>query len=125
MIFLIGQRLRRADNDRISGMDADRIDVFHVTDRDRRVVGIPHDFVFDLLIAPNGFLDQCLVYGRKDQGIFQDMLALFRAVGKSAAGAAKRKCRPDHDRIADILRGLQTFLLCGNSLGRKDRFSDL
>ena len=38
LILLVGQRLARSHHDRVARMDADRIDVFHIADRNGRIV---------------------------------------------------------------------------------------
>ena len=62
MILFVGQRLGRADNDRIAGMDSDRIEVFHVTDGDCGIVCITHYLIFDLLKAFDALFDQDLMH---------------------------------------------------------------
>ena len=52
LIFFIAQCLRRCYNDTVSGMHADRVDVFHVADGDAVACTIPHHFVLDLF--PSG-----------------------------------------------------------------------
>ncbi len=51
MIFYIRQRLRRSDNDRIARMNADRINIFHITNRDARICMISHHFIFNFFKA--------------------------------------------------------------------------
>ena len=56
----VGQRLDRRDDDRIAGVDAERVDVLHRADGDARVVGVAHDLVLDLLPADEAPLDHDL-----------------------------------------------------------------
>ena len=70
MILLIGQGLGRAHNDRISGMNTYRIQIFHITDRDRGIVAVPHHFIFNFFITFNTFFNQHLLYRRKGQRLF-------------------------------------------------------
>ena len=51
MVFRIGKRLRRGHNDAFAGMDAQRVEVLHIADRDAVVVAVAHDLVFDLFPA--------------------------------------------------------------------------
>ena len=90
-------------------MNTHRIDVLHVADGDRRVVGVPHDLVLDLLVALDGLFHQNLMDRGQRQCVFQHQGAFLRVVGKAAAGAAQREGRPQHNGIADVLGGLQTF----------------
>ena len=69
-------------------MDSDRIQVLHVADRERGVVCIAHDFVFDLFIALDAFFNQYLMDRGKLQGFFHYHFQFFRIVSKAASGAA-------------------------------------
>ena len=37
------------------------IDILHVTDCDRRIIRIPYDFIFDLLVSFDTLLDKYLM----------------------------------------------------------------
>ena len=65
MVFLVRQRLGRADDNGIAGMDPDRIQVFHITDGDGGVIMIPHHFIFDLFKAFDALFNQDLVHRGK------------------------------------------------------------
>ena len=93
MILLVRQCLRRRYDDGVTGVDTDRIEVFHITYRDGRIVGVTDDFVFDLLIALDTLLYKYLMYRRKREGVLHHGAKFFRIVGKTAAGAAERKGR--------------------------------
>ena len=60
VILLVGERLRGAHNDRIPGVNADGIHVFHVADGNRSVVAVAHHLIFNFLVALHTFLDQDL-----------------------------------------------------------------
>ena len=62
LMLAVAQRLHRRDDHRIAGVDADRIDVFHVADDDGIVVGIAHDLILDFLEPGDAALDQTLVH---------------------------------------------------------------
>ena len=55
-----GQRLDRRDDDRVAGVDAERVDVLHRAHRDARVLGVAHHLVLDLLPADEALLDHHL-----------------------------------------------------------------
>ncbi len=61
LIFGVGKRERRGDDDRISGVDSDGIDVLHVADDDAVVGTVAQDFVFDFLPAQQRAFDQRLM----------------------------------------------------------------
>ena len=104
-------------------MDAHRVDILHVTDGDRSIVGIPHHLVLDLLIALHTLLYQYLVYRRQSQSILHDLPALFLVLRETAAGSAQGESRPQHDRVTDLLRCLHAFLHALGNDGGKNRLS--
>ena len=48
MIFRIGQRLTRSNDNALACMDAQRVKVFHIADGDTVVVTVAHHLVFYL-----------------------------------------------------------------------------
>src|SRR5437867_8066652 len=66
VIFTIAQSLTRGDYDTFPGMDAHRIEIFHVTDGDTVIVGVTHDLVFDFLPAFEELLNKNLSPMGKD-----------------------------------------------------------
>jgi hypothetical protein len=89
LIFLVGQRQRRRDGDRIAGMHAHRIDVLDRADDDAVVRLVAHDLHLVFLPAEQRFLDQNLG-GRRgvEAALATISLELFLVVGDAAAGAA-------------------------------------
>ena len=71
MIFAIGQGLAGRDHNRLAGVDAQRVHVFHVTDGDAVVEAITHHLVFDFFIMMQILLDQHL--GSEGQRAADDM----------------------------------------------------
>ncbi len=107
LVFLVGQRQRRRDGDRVAGVDAHRIDVLDRADDDAVVRLVADDFHLIFLPAEHRFLDQD--FGRR-RGIeaAADDLEEFRAVvGNAAAGAAEREGRADDGRQADVIERLR------------------
>ena len=89
------------DDDRIAGVDAQRVDVLHRADRDARVVGVAHDLVLDLLPADEAALDHDLADRARAQA-GADPLAIGRlGLDDAAAGATEREGGPDDRRQAD------------------------
>ena len=62
------------DDDRVAGVDAERIDVLHGADRDARVIRVAHDLVLDLLPADEAALDHDLADGAARSPIGQVMV---------------------------------------------------
>jgi len=57
---MVGEGLRRSDHDTLAGMDAERVEVLHVADRDAVVETVAHHLVLYLLPALERLLDQYL-----------------------------------------------------------------
>ena len=100
LVFLVGQRQRRRDRDRIPGVYAHRIDVLDRADDDGIVVAVAHDFHLVLFPAEQAFLDQNLSGWRGIEAGPDNLLELGLVVGHPPAGAAQGKAGPDDCRQA-------------------------
>ena len=101
LVDRVGQRLDRRDDDRVAGVDAERVDVLHRAHGDARVVGVAHDLVLDLLPADEALLDHDLADRARPQA-GPDPLAIGRlGLDDAAAGATEREGGPDDGRQAD------------------------
>ena len=56
VVFVISQRLRGSDDDTLTGMDTEWVEVLHITDGDTVVVAVTYDFVLDFLPALEALL---------------------------------------------------------------------
>ena len=122
--IMIIERKDRCDDDTVTGMHADRVDVLHAADRDRMVIGVTHDFKFDFLVSLDGLLNENLMNRGKLEGIVSDFNEFLLVVRKAAAGAAERERRTEDYRVADIER---SFLCLFDGVGdfrRNDRLAD-
>ena len=63
LVFLVGQRLRRRDGDRVAGVHAHRIEVLDRADDDAVVAAVAHDLHLEFLPAEHRFLEQHFVVG--------------------------------------------------------------
>ena len=106
MVLPVRQRLGRAHHDRVSGVDPDRIQIFHVADGDGCVGGVPDHLIFDLLVTPDALLHEDFTHRREIKSRCQELLKLSLAVRKAPAGAAEREGGSEHHRVADLLRRL-------------------
>ena len=79
VVFGVGQGLRGRDDDALARVDAHRVEVLHVADRDAVVVRVADDLVFDLLPAFEVFLDQDL------GGVGEGLLERFPELGLRSA----------------------------------------
>ena len=60
VIFAVRERLTRCHHYRLTRMDAQRVEVLHVADRDAVVETVAHHLVLNLLPAFKAFLNQHL-----------------------------------------------------------------
>ena len=97
----VGQRLDRRDDDRVAGVDAERVDVLHRAHRDARVVGVAHDLVLDLLPADQAALDHDLADRARAQAGADALAVGGLGLDDAAARPAERERRPDDRRQAD------------------------
>src|SRR5471030_2594964 len=100
LVFLVGQRLRRRDGDRVAGVHAHRVEVFDRADDDAVVRLVAHHFHLVIFPADQGLFDQQFGGRRCLQAALADGLELFFVVGDAAAGAAHRERGTDDDREA-------------------------
>ena len=98
MVFVVGERLRRGDDDALAGMDPERVHILHVADGDTVVKAVADHFVFNFLPAPEGLFHQHL--GRESEGLAGNGLQLRLVRTEAGTQAAQRIGRPDDDRIA-------------------------
>ena len=99
-------------------MDAQGVEVFHVTDRDAVVKTVAHHLVFHFLPALQRFLHQHL--RGEGEGFLYQHIQLFFIVAEARTQSAKRVCGTDNDRISQfpgcatgICRILHSFALDG------------
>ena len=105
LIFFIGKRHGRRDDDRVSSMNADRIHVFHRTHGDCIAAVIAHHFEFDFLPAGDAFFDEDLMDRRTVQTVLRNLFELFFRFSDAAARSAERK-RGAHDHgVSDFTFG--------------------
>ena len=125
LVFLVCQRLGGTHYDGVAGVNANRIQIFHVADGNGGIIGIPHNFVFDFLIALDALFHQNLVNRGEHQSVFHDFPEFFLRVGETAAGAPQGKGGPKHHRIANLLRCFQPLFHGIGNGGGKHRFPQL
>ena len=106
-------------------MHTNRVDVFHIADRDTVACTVAHHLILNFLPACNTPLHQNLPYPGKAKAVCQNLLQLDLVAGDAAAGAAKRISRPEHHRIADFIRKRHSVLDIFHHKGRGTRLPDL
>ncbi len=73
LIFLIPKRLRRRNHDTVTGMDAYRVDVFHIADSNAIACGIAHYLILNLFPAGDTPLNQTLPHAAQPQSVGTDI----------------------------------------------------
>ncbi len=101
LVLVVGQRLRRRHHDAVARVDAHRVEILHIADRDAGVVRVPHHLVLDLLPAGHAPLHQHLADGAVLQAADDDIAELGLVARDAAARAAQRIRRADYEREAD------------------------
>ena len=125
LVLIITQGLARCHNNRVAGVHANRVNVFHVADGDDIALAVTHDFVFDFLPACNTFLNQNLIYtGIQDTGSC-NLTQLIPGISNTAAGTAQSICRTDDNRQTDFFGKSYRIFYAVNDLGGNDRLMDL
>ena len=101
----VRQRLDRGDDDRVAGVDAERIDILHRAHGDAGVVGVAHHLVLDLLPADEAALDHDLA-DRAGPEPGSDTLAVGRLrLDDPTTGSAEGERRADDRWQADLVQG--------------------
>ena len=93
------------NDDGVTGVDADWVNVFHAADGDRVVFAVTHDLEFDFFVSFDGFLNEDLVDWGEGKAVSCDFDELFVIVSKSAASSAKGEGWSKDDWVADIVSG--------------------
>lgn len=125
VVFLVGQRLRRRDDDRVTGMCAERVKVFHVAaddgvleitvqqiiramNKSTHVGGISNDFILDLFPALQTLLNQDL--RRKTQTLGGQVSEFLFIVRETGTETTEGKGRSDDDRVTDFCGSVESCL---------------
>ena len=120
LVLLVGERLRRRDDDGVAGMHAHRVDVLHVADGDAGVTAVAHHLVLDLFPTEEGALDKHLADRRRCHTARHTCGELCGVVGYPTARAAEREGRPDDEWVAHARRERERVL----DRMRRDRFGN-
>ena len=83
-------------------MNADRIQVFHITDRDRSVIAVANDLVFNLFESFYAFFNQDLTDRGQGKSVFDQWKKFLFIFGKTASGAAESIGRTEYNGITDL-----------------------
>src|SRR6185436_625523 len=88
LVFLVGERQRRRDRDRVAGVHTHGIDVLDRAD-DNEVVGdVAHHLELEFLPADDGLFDEDLVHRAEVQAAAGELAELLDVIGNAAADTA-------------------------------------
>ena len=119
LVFLVGQRLRRGNGNRVTGMHPHRVEVLDRADDDAVVGAVAHDFHLVFFPAEHGFFDQQLVGRAGLEAAFADGQELFAVVGDAATGTAHGERRTDDGRKTELGLDFQRLVhAVGNARAR-------
>ena len=88
LILFISQRLRRCYNDTVTGMNAARLNIFHITYSNTVTIAVTHHLILDLFPSGDTTLNQNLTNTRKTKSIFQNLYQLRSVVCDTAAASS-------------------------------------
>ena len=108
VVLVVVERLRRRHDDRVAGVNAERVKVLHVAHSHAVVGRVAHDLVLELLPAAQRLLDEDL--RRHGQRLLGELAHLVLVLGKARAETAERESAARNDRVADLGAGLERVL---------------
>ena len=110
LVFAIGQGEARGHGDGVTGVHADRVDVFNRADDHDVVVAVAHELELEFLPAFDALFDQDFVGGRVMDAGAGDAVQLLFVVGDAGAQATHGEARAYDQRIAEFFGDLVAFL---------------
>ncbi len=114
VVLAVAERLRGGNDDALARMDAERVEVLHVADRDAVVVLVAHHFIFNLLPSFQGLFDQHL--RRKGKGFLGLCQQFVVVVAEARTKSAEGVCGTKDDGETQFVSGLLHFLDSAASL---------
>ena len=125
LILVVGQSLGGGHDHRVAGVDADGVEVLHVTDSDDVALVVAHDLILDFFPARDALFHKDLVDGGKTEAVGADLNELCLVRADAAAGAAHGEGRADNDGVADAVGAGQCVLQRLHDLGGDDGLMQL
>ena len=108
MILRIAQGLRWSDNDTLTGMDSQWVEVLHVTNCDTVVVTVANHLILNLFPALQALLYQYLWRERKS--LLSEFVQLLLVVSETRTESTQGVSSTDDDRIAELSSSLAGLL---------------
>ncbi len=124
LVLLIPEGLRGSDDDGVAGMDAHRINVFHVADGDAGIGGVSHHLILDLFPADHALLDKDLVNHAEFEAAGARVAQLVLIPHDPAARPAEGVGRTHDHGIADGAGERAGFFQRIHDRARRNRLAD-
>ena len=120
VVLLVAEGLGRSNDDRVTSVDTEGVEVLHVADSNAVVVGITDDLVLDLLPALEGLLDQDL--GGECERASSHVAELLLVVGETGTETTKGVGSTDNDGVANLVGSIEGLIdgVHGDGLGDGD-----
>ena len=120
VVLFIAESLRRRDDDTVTSVNAERVEVFHVADGDTVVSGIADDLIFGLLPALERLFNENL--RRQSQRAGRQVAKLLSVLSKTTAETTKSVCSADDNRVSNSLSGGERLVdsVDSDTLGDRD-----
>ena len=112
----------RSHYNRVSGVDPNRVDIFHRADHNLVAGVVPYNFKFNFLPTGNTLFNKDLVDPGPVETTCGDFRQFFLVLGNSAPGASQGKGRPDYYRVAQVVGVFQGFIQTCYRLGWNQGF---
>ena len=124
LILFIAKGLGRRYHDRVSCMNSNRVDIFHIADSNTVSCTVAHYFILNFFPACNAALHKHFSHTGKTETVFQDLSQLVFIIGDSSAASAKCISRAQNHRIPYGIGKGKSVLHCGYYLGSRYRLPD-
>ena len=100
MVFAVGECLRWSDDDALTRMDAEGVEILHVADGDAVVKAVAHHLVLNLFPTLQRFFDEHL--GREREGFLCQLVQFLFIVAEAGAETTQCVGSTDDDGIAKV-----------------------
>ncbi|OQA54968.1 MAG: hypothetical protein BWY45_02405 [Euryarchaeota archaeon ADurb.Bin294] len=124
MEFIITEGQNWSHNHALTGMDTHRIDVFHTTDGDTGVIGIPHDLKLNLLPSCNTLFNESLVDTGFSKTELHNPAKIIRIVSNPTASSSKGIGWTDNCWKSDNRRGMLKLIRRTDNNGAGNRLTN-
>ena len=109
-LAFFGNGQHRGSTEGISGMHAQRVDVFNEAHSNNIIIRVTDHFQLQFLPAENGFFYQNLSHQARLQSPGADRLQFFLIIYEAASGSAHRIGRAQNNRITELLSDGKSLL---------------